>query len=721
MLKSGQRLLGGGRGTFMAFDANDLSPHEHFVVDRVRNGEIADFSPMTTADGGKPSVRAGFIRKLMLQLEAEWPVRTPGVRLKAVRIEGVLDLTDCSGAGGAGLPSLSLEDCEIGETVDLSRARVARVALKGCQVRALIAKHAAIDGELDLSGCVPHGAAGAEAFSADLRGARIGGDVRASGAKFARVAEATTPVLMLDGAEIGGDVLLNEGFESFGGVSLADARIGGRLCCDNGLVLNRADDAKAVAIDARGAQIGAGARLKLKAEGELNFAGARVSGDVDLSGAQLRNEFGQALVLANAEIGGQVLGAAKISGQVSLLGARVARNLDLRGAEISHPLTPRGEPYGVALEAASLSVGGAALLQGANIKGETFLADARIAGYLAFGGGRFMNANGWAIRAPNVRVGGNLTLKIDESGFAPHGQKTVIEGGAKFDRAQIDGAFTWLNLELRGPGPDNAKGATLSLADACIRGPLQARALTAQAESRVDLSGASCAALDDDVKAGWGVDRAVLDLDGFEYGRIESKDEKWRARLGWLRRAAHFSPQPYSELAQVYARTGRREDARRILLAQHDARTVHASGGPLTWALSSAFGLVAGYGFAPIRALRALAVFIAIGIAGVLAMNEQGALVTPSGQQCNGAVEPALYAIDVALPVVDLGQESRCAPGRTARAELSQGVEVANSDWRLFEGAALWKWAQAAYAVLGAILSALAVITFSGVMKPKDD
>ncbi|HVK82382.1 MAG TPA: hypothetical protein VM915_17415, partial [Verrucomicrobiae bacterium] len=81
-----------------------------------------------------------------------------------------------------------------------------------------------------------------------------------------------------------------------------------------------------------------------------------------------------------------------------------------------------------------------------------------------------------------------------------------------------------------------------------------------------------------------------------------------------------------------------------------------------------------------------------------------------------------LYAIDVALPVIDLGQESRCAPGRTARAELPQGMAVSQtSDWRVFEGLALWRWAHALYAMLGAILTALAVVTFSGIMKPKDD
>jgi hypothetical protein len=408
---------------------------------------------------------------------------------------------------------------------------------------------------------------------------------------------------------------------------------------------------------------------------------------------------------------------------VALNSGRIGRNLDLRGAEITHRTA--ANTHGRAVDAPSIHVGGAALLQGANVKGEVFLADARIDGYLAFGGGRFINPGAWAIRAPNVRVGGNLTIKIDDDGYAPHGQKTVIEGGAKFDRAKIEGAFTWLNLELRGAGPDGQKGALLSLADAKIDGPVQARALVMHADARIDLSGVSCATLDDDLKNGWGVEGAALDLEGFAYERIENAGERWRDRLTWLKRArsdgGRFSPQPFARTADVYARAGRREEARRILLAQQDLQTMHRPAGPLTWALSFLFGLTAGYGLAPIRIVRALVLFIAIGIAGALAMNAQGALVRPDGAPCNGAVEPALYAIDVALPVIDLGQESRCAPGRSANAKLSPGIEVPNSEWRLFEGAALWRWAQAMYAIVGAILTALAVITFSGVLKPKAD
>jgi hypothetical protein len=709
----------------MAFDANDLSPHEHFVVERTRAGEVADFSPMAGPGGVKPPVRAGFLRKLMLGLDESWAVRTPGVRIKGARIEGALDLTDCSGAGGAGLPALALVECDIPELVDVSHARLARLSLRGSKLARLVAVETEIGGEVDLCDVAPLGGDGHETLTAKLRGLRVDGDVLARGAKFARAVESDDDALMLQSAEIAGSVFIDGGFESFGCVWLNNARIGGTLSGEGAQLLNRSDSASGQALNADGAEIGAVIlRGKFKAEGEVRFASARIARDMDLSAAQFRNDLGVALVLSSIEVGGQIYAdAIKTSGQVALQNARIGRNLDLRGAEITHRTA--ANTYGRAVDAPSIAVGGAALLQGANVKGEVFLPDARIEGYLAFGGGRFINPGAWAIRAPNARVGGNVTIKIDDDGYAPHGQKTVIEGGAKFDRAKIDGAFTWLNLELRGAGPDARKGAMLTLADAKIDGPLQARALVMQADARIDLSGVCCSTLDDDLKNGWGVEGAALDLEGFAYERIENASERWRDRLHWLKRArtegGRFSPQPFARTAEVYARAGRRDEARRILLAQQDLHTLHRPAGPLTWALSSLFGLIAGYGLAPIRIVRALVLFLAIGIAGALAMNAQGALVRPDGTACNNAVEPALYAIDVALPVIDLGQESRCAPGRTANADLPAGVELPNSEWRLFEGAAMWRWAQGLYAILGAILTALAVITFSGVLKPKAD
>lgn len=709
----------------MAFDANDLSPHEHFVVERTNAGEIADFSTMGGPGGAKPIVRAGFLRKLLLRLDPSWSIRTPGVRIKGARVEGVLDLTDCSGEG---LPALSLVECEIPDLVDLSHARLARVSFDGSRMSRLVAIEAEIEGELNLCNVAPFETPGRETLTAKLRGMRVDGDVLARDAKFARAADSDDDALMLQGAEIRGNLLLDGSFDALGCIWLMNANIEGGFACEGATILNRSEDTSGQAINADGAQFGSVLLRKVKIEGEVRFCGARIARDLDISdGASFRNELGAALMLSNAEIGGQVFGdTVKIAGMLWLQNTSIARNLDLRGAEVVHRTSLSGNTYGRAIDATSITVGGGAMLQGANVKGEVFFADARIAGYFAFGGGRYINPGAWAIRAPNARVGSNLTFTLPENGFAPHGQKTVIEGGCKLDRARIGGRLAWSQLELRGPGPDGTRGAFFSFSDAIVEGAIEARALTTQQDAVIDAAGATCAALDDDVKNGWGAEAARLRLEGFAYGRIDADAEKWRSRLGWLKRSRRdgekFSPQPFTHAASTYARMGRREDARRVQLAQHDLHTLAGSAGPFTWALSSLFGVIAGYGLAPIRIVRALVLFLVIGVAGVLAMNAQGALVNTRGAACNGAVEPTLYALDVALPIVDLGQESQCAPGRTARAELSPGVAVSEtSDWRWFEGVALWRWAHALYALLGAILTGLAVVTFSGIMKPKDE
>ncbi|MBX9746131.1 MAG: hypothetical protein K2X34_04470, partial [Hyphomonadaceae bacterium] len=423
----------------MAFDANDLSPHEHFVVERTRLGEVADFTPMAGPGGAKPSVRAGFLRKLLLRLDESWTVHAPGVRLRGARIEGALDLTDCSGAGGAGLPALALVECEIPDLVDVSHSRLARLSFSGSRMTRLTGVEAQIDGELDLCNVAPFGPPGLETLTAKLRGARIDGDFAARGAKFARAIDSDDDALMLQSIEIAGSLLLDEGFDAFGRVWLLGAHVGGIVSCIGGTFLNRSDDAKGEALMLDGATLGAlMMSTRFKAEGAVRLLSARITGDLIINEGAFRNEFGTALNASNADIGGAIVGAdAKIAGQLVLQGASIARNLDLRGAEITHRSTPRGDTFARALDATSAAIGGAALLQGANVKGEVFLAGAKIDGYLAFGGGRFINGGNWAVRAPNVRVGGNLTFKLPDDGFAPHGQKTVIEGGAKFSRARI--------------------------------------------------------------------------------------------------------------------------------------------------------------------------------------------------------------------------------------------------------------------------------------------
>lgn len=706
----------------MAFDAHDLTPHEQFVVARTEAGEIADFTTMGGEDAAKPVIRAGFLRKLILQLDPSWPVRATGMRIRGARIEGALDLADC---GGQILPALSLQACVCPAPLDLSRSSFARLSLRESQIVRVNGVGARFNGEVDVSNLGP--IEDGQACALDFAGAEIGGALNCAGAKLSRAEDGESEAaLSLDGAQVQSHLLICDGFECFGVLSMNGAKIGGALRSNDGAFLNRADTGEGIAIAAAAALIDGGWRAAQGAriEGEIDISGARIGAGLDLSGASARNDGGVALRGDNLDISGDLKAAARISGALRLRGAAISRNLDLRGLEIAHPLNPRGDQFGCAVDAADIRVGGAALFQGASVKGECLLAAARIEGYLAFGGGRFLNQGGWALRAPNARIGGNLTLKLLDDEPTPFGQKTVIEGGAKFDRSTIAGALAWANLEIRGAAPNRKRGPLLSYADCRIEGKIEARALTTGQDALIDLSGARCAALNDDLKSGWGGETAQLNLEGFRYGRLEGESgaARWRTRLAWLKRARGegFSPQPFAQLTGVYLQSGRRDDARRVALEQHDLQTRTAASGPLTWALSSLFGLIAGYGLAPIRAARALALYLAIGVAGVFIMDWQGALVREDGAACRAAIEPTLYAMDVALPVLDLGQTTACEPGRTPRSILTPGIELPDTDWRLFEGVALWRWAQALYAVFGAILTALAILTFSGVMKPRD-
>jgi hypothetical protein len=74
------------------------------------------------------------------------------------------------------------------------------------------------------------------------------------------------------------------------------------------------------------------------------------------------------------------------------------------------------------------------------------------------------------------------------------------------------------------------------------------------------------------------------------------------------------------------------------------------------------------------------------------------ALVRAAEVPCGDEIDSLIYALDVFLPLVDLRQEARCAPSSDA--------------W-----AAPWVWAKALYALLGWIVTSLAILTVSGIMK----
>ena len=160
----------------LTFDPTALLDAEAEVIACTARGGIAVF-----AGAPMPVLRAAFLRHLLLGLPAPrepWPVRLPGVHIRGACIDALLDLADCAGPGGAGLPALALEQCDIPAPIDLGNARLSRLSLRDSRIGEVRARRLPIDGSLDISGVAPL----ADAAWIDAHAAAIEGDLLARGA-----------------------------------------------------------------------------------------------------------------------------------------------------------------------------------------------------------------------------------------------------------------------------------------------------------------------------------------------------------------------------------------------------------------------------------------------------------------------------------------------------------------------------------------------------------
>src|SRR5262249_31397121 len=131
-------------------------------------------------------------------------------------------------------------------------------------------------------------------------------------------------------------------------------------------------------------------------------------------------------------------------------------------------------------------------------------------------------------------------------------------------------------------------------------------------------------------------------------------------RLAWLRRDPEpHHPQPYEQLASHYRSTGQDSDARTVLLAQHRIRRRQLNRPPRPWGhLQDA---PRRYGSRPTRALGWLILLIAV--LTLVAIIQPPHPTSPQAPP----VHPLIYAVDVALPVLDLGQQKAYTPSGTGQ------------------------------------------------------
>ncbi|MFV0136554.1 oxidoreductase [Streptomyces sp. HMX87] len=191
---------------------------------------------------------------------------------------------------------------------------------------------------------------------------------------------------------------------------------------------------------------------------------------------------------------------------------------------------------------------------------------------------------------------------------------------------------------------------------------------------RVVLSGARVVNLMDRADSWPGAGR--LHMGGFTYENLVPRGPfPLTERLAWVAAAtAEYNPEPYELLATVLRSGGEDEDAREVLLAKQRRRRESLPIAAKLWGYAQDWTVA--YGYRPGRAAVWMAVLWAAGSL-VFAQAE----LEPLKRGEHPGWSPALFALDLLLPVVELGQVGH---------------------WQLRGG---WQWLAVALILLGWVLA----------------
>lgn len=568
-------------------------------------------------------IRAELIRTLITGdtwpgQERPWPVSTKGLMVLGARIAGPIDLE-----GASFHETLWLHRCAIPETVSLTDAECRTVSFRFSHLaKGIDAHRARIDGSLSLKYATVHG-------TLDVRGAYIGGQFSLTGGRFLNLGGVA---IAGDGMNIDADILLNDGCEVEGQVSLNGVKVGNQIACHGSSFTSH--DLPAISLTS--ATVGSGVFLRdgFVARGEVRLRATHIGGRLACYAARFENPGGVALDLNGAVIAADLLfrDGFRAIGEVTLRGARIGGRLSCRAAHFENSGAP-------ALSAV----------------GTTVATDATIdAGTVALGEVRFARAE----------IHGNL--RIEDSTFSnPHGNALDLT------LADI-GAGLFLN-RLR-PLPGQRHG-------------LDGKLLLAQAK---------CRAYCDDTQS-WPAPHH-LELDGFTYDRFHDSETSWKVRQKWLLRQdprhlhKSFRPQPWTQAINVLRAMGHEEDARDLAVARENARLrSHKTAFFQKFWMLVLWAAVA-YGYKPWRAFAWSVAFVFAGWLVFSTAGHDGFMAPSDGNvrvsskwdehfQLPKTYPPfnsAVYAIDIFVPVITLGEKEAWEPALEQTIPDGEGLMCEN-------------------------------------------
>ncbi|MFI7213298.1 hypothetical protein ACIBP4_17790 [Micromonospora maritima] len=332
----------------------------------------------------------------------------------------------------------------------------------------------------------------------------------------------------------------------------------------------------------------------------------------------------------------------------------------LRGVSFEGSTLPGLDAFGATVQGTlslvKCTVTGALVVYGVHVSGDLDLDWARLAAdgraeelfgdrtAAVFGDavqvGRHLYLQG-TVAAGNLELGG---MRVGGTVHARRGLR--VEGELRLRGTQVTGEVDLTDAVLLNPG-----GVALDAWG------LRAGQLTLSAErtdGTVDLRHSRVEVVRDDPDR-W---PSELRLDGARYTALEPVGTA-RERLHWLNRdPGGYRPQPYEQLAMVYRQIGHEFEARTVLLVKQRRRRRSLSPPGAAWGLLQ--DALVGYGYRPGRAVLWLLVLTALGTT-VFSLHPPR---TASGAT---AFQPAVYTLDLLIPIVDFGQERAFGIGGPAR------------------------------------------------------
>ncbi|WP_461009864.1 oxidoreductase [Streptomyces capparidis] len=408
----------------------------------------------------------------------------------------------------------------------------------------------------------------------------------------------------------------------------------------------------------------------------LKLSGARISGQLNLAGGtvtpyvELHNcQFEQQILMPECSFTTlrmvrcaiPRIEAARMStaGDLHLPQCTVPGGIRITDANIGtdlllNQLVVQADRHGRAISADGLTVAQDVEAELIKATGEISLRSARIGGRLSLRGSALRNPTGrQALNAARITIEHTLYLSsgwvsgtLTGTGTPPGGVRTrhfSCDGGVRLDDGRFGNAIVIDRATF-------LLTASQELSLRRVQTPELRFTPEAPPSGRIVLSSAKVGNLVTEAACWPGA--GLIDVSGFTYESLRPTGPfSLKARLEWLANATpEYSPEPYEQLAAALRADGLDEEAREVLLAKQRRRRETLPLAARMWGYAQ--DITVAYGYRPGRAAVWMAVLWALGSV-YFAANPP----PPIRRNESPDWEPGLYALDLLLPVIDLGQD----------------------------------------------------------------